>query len=269
MSAPARARLLVRIGVVGLAIAVAVTTAAVVLVTLGWRAATRSIAVTREAVRSVALTSAAIDSAFSIAEEGLQTVEVTVGGAATSMVQLADVMGDLAELVGNEIPASVEAIEATMPGLIDTAAVVDQAMRTLASFGVDYHPAQPLDEALAEVQASLAAIPDQLRIQQPVLAQASDDLVAFATQSLGISREVGDLALRLGQASQSVATYRETATRTDQVLGDLEAALEGRLWLLLGVVVMAGVALAAGPLIALVVGRGLLESSGAAGRQQP
>ncbi len=268
MSDSARGRLLVRIGVVGLLLSIAVTVGGLILVSLGWQAATRSIEVTKEAVESVALTTAAIDSAFSIAEEGLATVEVTVGGASTSIVELAAVMADLADMVGNEIPASVEAIEATMPGLVDTAAVIDQTMRTLASFGVDYDPDQPLDQALAEVERSLAVIPDQLRIQRPVLAKASEDLVAFATQSLGISREVGNLAIRLGEVSRLVAAYRETAARADRVLGDLESALEGRLWWALVAVVMAGGALVAAQLTALMVGRGQLLSDAAAGRHQ-
>jgi hypothetical protein len=85
-------------------------------------------------------------------------------------------MDQASELLVGDIADSLQATVDTLPGLIDTASVIDTTMRALSFFGVDYDPDEPLDEALIDLQLSLTPIPGQIRGQAEVLGTLQTDI---------------------------------------------------------------------------------------------
>lgn len=226
-------------------------TAALVGALVGWLAvgsATRlvedSIHLSRDALISVADGAEAADDVFDDVAGSLRDVQGTLAEGSLTLTRAAAVTSGLGGVVTEQVPDSIDAVRDAMPGLIDTAGVVDGAMRGLAFFGVDYAPDVPLGEALAEIDSRLAEIPTLLRRQQDALAGIAGDLGAFGSATLAVSDDLGRIRSRLGDIDVVLAGYGRLVSESDTVLARLEDQLlaRGRILRILTVVVGLGVA---------------------------
>ena len=128
---------------------------------------------------------------------------------------------ELNSVVSMDLPASLEAIRNAMPGVEQASHIIDSTLRKLASFqwstiipivnhelsfglGIDYDPPVPLDVSVAQVNAALAGMPDQLEGVQADL-QATN-------QSLG------DTAIDVRQAGESAEAISRDLHATSQAL---------------------------------------------------
>jgi hypothetical protein len=142
-------------------------------------------------------------------------------------------MDEMAGLVEDDLPQSIEASLIALEALEETAAVIDQLLRALQQFGLgDYDPEIPLDQAVAQAGAGLEPVPGSLRAMGAGLTQTSKSLEQVESgiglmgdHMLGIRQNVVDADEAIGshlstlrQLQTRVAVVRRTVDRPIQLV---------------------------------------------------
>ncbi|MEX2423357.1 MAG: hypothetical protein WD990_05205 [Acidimicrobiia bacterium] len=192
------------------------------LVAGGGDAVTASVDSARRALTAVSETTRVVDDTFDAVADSLRGVQITMSDTSLTLTQASAVTRNLGTVITVDVPESVDAVRATLPGLIRTAGVVDSAMRGLSFFGVDYDPEVPLDESIGTIDAQLAEIPMVLRAQQATLDSVAGDLRTFSSATLEIADDLAAIRLQLAAASDVLGSYESLVTDGGAVLDDLE-----------------------------------------------
>jgi hypothetical protein len=187
--------------------------------------------------------------------EALTSIEGATRSTASTVESVNEILGETAALAGGEIADSLDSAVGSLPGVISTARVVDRTMRTLSLLGVDYDPDQPLDESLAELEASLRPVPDQIRDQAELLEDARSDidlivsdagelaavLLRARVELRGVEQVLADVAANAADASAGVQaiesdldTY-ETAARALMLLATIALLVAAATPLVIGI----------------------------------
>ena len=140
------------------------------------------------------------------------TVTDQVGASSGELVTVLD---GVSTLTTEDIPETLAAVENSLPALLDTASVIDGAMRTLSFVGVDYNPEQPFDESIAEIQVALDGLPEQIAEQGAVLESTLPDIADSAERMQGVGDQIRAMDGNLADAEAALGGY-------DTALGGLE-----------------------------------------------
>ncbi|HVR31215.1 MAG TPA: hypothetical protein VMS74_00720, partial [Acidimicrobiia bacterium] len=131
---------LARVWVVG---GVAAGIGAILGVVIGWilvgtaaAAVTDTVTMSRQALTTVGESTRLVDDVFDDVADSLRDVQITLADTSLTLTRASAITRNLGEVVTEEIPASVDAVRESLPGLVDTARVIDTTMRGLAFFGV-------------------------------------------------------------------------------------------------------------------------------------
>lgn len=147
----------------------------------------------------------------------LGVVSRTTDDVATSTDDLIDTLGGVTDVLENQIPPALTAIQSSLPALIDTASVVDQSMRALSRLGVPYNPQVPFDQALTQVQAQLEGLPQAIEDQGANI-DALLPVIRRSGQNMGdLTGRIDEIEASLGDAQTALIGYKTT-------LDDFEAA---------------------------------------------
>jgi len=128
---------------------------------------------------------------------------------------------ELGTIAGADLPQSIEAVQGAMPALEQAGLTIDRALRTLAAFewsatipllnyevgfglGVEYDPAIPLDQSIAQVSQGLAELPTQL-----------EGIEADLTST---HQSLGETATSIGQVGESLAAVSQDLRDTSEIL---------------------------------------------------
>lgn len=185
----------------------------------------------------------------------LGSIEDATRSTARTLESVNGIIEDTASLGGREVADSLESAVDTLPGLVDTARVVDRTMRTLSLLGVDYDPEKPLDESLSDLEESLRPVPAQLRAQVGLLGDVQTELGAITDDSdelagvlLRARTDMADVGRVLDSASENASQAADGVSGIESELDDF--AVLARL-----LSVLAGVALVAAASAPLMIGR--------------
>ncbi|HUG07273.1 MAG TPA: hypothetical protein VMP13_00015 [Acidimicrobiia bacterium] len=196
------------------------------------RSALEAINETIEVVDVVAAdTAASLESAAGSVDSASTTVE----GASSSIEQLADFLDE-------ELPSTIESIQATMPAAIQTANAIDSTLSTLAFFGVDYDPDEPFGESLARVSVALISLPTELRAQSESLRSLLPSAEQLATDTGELSDSMGELTRSLEGFTSLSERYERTLVDADLVIDRTDTSMDRSLWLIRGLVMIVAVA---------------------------
>jgi hypothetical protein len=215
--------------------------------------------------RVVANISETIEASQVIVERTTETIE-SIENATRSTVRtlrsVGEVLGETASLAEGEVVDSLESAVDTLPGLISTGRIIDRTMRALSFVGVDYDPDLPLDVALAELQSSLAPLPDQVRRQVELLAEVQSDIDEIADDARELTGVLFETRLDMLDTEKVLASAARNAAAAADSAATIETEVE-RLGALGRVLVLAvTLALLAASLTPLVVGLYLSRTSG-------
>lgn len=181
-----------------------------ILVTTG-NIAQQSLSLVGSSLDQLDTTADRVDLAISTSVETLAGVQAAVGDSSVELESMARTGEDLGLVLTQEVPAALEAVRAALPGLEDSARVLDRTMRALRLVGVDYDAEVPLDQAVAGIDASLATIPETLRSQSERFAGTVVAMDALAAQTGDVARQVGEVGLAMRGLSDSVDAARESS----------------------------------------------------------
>ncbi len=158
-------------------------------------------------------TSAVVDAAVSSSQDTQLTLQA-----------LQPAVLELGEIAGTDLPASVAAVQGAMPTLEQAGRTVDRTLRTLAAFewsatiplvnyrlgfdlGVEYDPAVPLDQSIAEVSEGLAKLPTQLEGIETGLVNTHQSLSETITSIGVVGEDLAAVGRDLAQTSRSLHAY--------------------------------------------------------------
>lgn len=184
--------------------------------------ATRLSAATGAAIQSADVLEDSIataDSVIAAIDEGLEGADLIVADISASTELSAEVIEDASALVSNDIADSVEAIERALPGLVEAGSVIDNTLSTLEFFGVSYDTDVPFGEALVGVEASVAGLATELRVQGAGLGKIAPPIRRAGEETAALAQVLGDVQESLGDARSQLAEYRVTAADLREAAG--------------------------------------------------
>lgn len=189
-----------------------------------------------------------VELAISTSLETLAGVEEAVGDSSVELEAMARTGEELGRVLTDEVPAALEAVRAALPGLEDSARVLDRTMRALSLVGVDYDAEVPLDQAVAGIDASLATIPETLRSQSERFDGTVEAMEALAIQTGDVARQVGEVGQAMSGLSETIDATRESSQRARDLIDRLNR--------------LVGVITVGGSILGALTGLGLMISQG-------
>jgi hypothetical protein len=177
---------------------------------------------------------------------GLDTVEASAVHLGQTLNQTRPLLDQVSTIASDEVPQSLDAIQATMPDLVQVAAAIDDTLSILNSFrvdqqilgipikfdlGIDYDPAVPFDESVSQIGRSFETLPGQLRdldeyvvVVNDNLALISEDVLAISGDLDGVNGRIAELDPLLEDYLRIVVELNDSTRQTRQIiLGELNA----------------------------------------------
>lgn len=200
------------LGVVGLVATVAVVTLGLRLVDRTGTTVADSLELTTDAVVAVEQSVAAAADSVGVASSGIATLTSAVRNTSGSLDSIGVFLDDTAQAVAMDVPDSIDAIRTTMPGLIDSAEVLQNALGALSFIGVDFAPQNPPADSLREVDRGLGDVSRLLRDSSDQLGDVGTDLDALAGDVTTLVSDLERLDSNLEVAAALVESYTSTTS---------------------------------------------------------
>lgn len=179
--------------------------------------------------RVVGNLSETIEASQVIVERTTETVE-SIENATRSTVRtlrsVGEVLGETASIAEVEVVDSLESAVDALPGLISTGRIIDRTMRALSFVGVDYDPDLPLDVALAELQSSLAPLPNQVRRQVELLEEVQLNLDEIADDARELTGVLFETRLDMLDTERVLTSAARNAAAAAESVGTVESEIE-------------------------------------------
>ena len=241
---PHLGRSITRTGIAGIIAALALTVAGWVFLNDVFRRFEGATVITGEAIVTIETTLDIADEALSTLTTSLEAAAAATDQASTSAETVSAAIEEASLIIGEDLPATIEAIRAAMPGLIEASAVIDRTLSSLAFIGVPYNPEVPLDEAFISLDEQLGPLPQRLRENAATIGLLVPQAEGFQTQSTILSAQVGNMRTSVAQARTAINTYRDSTDRVSMAMASTTAGLSRSENIARVLLVIAGVALA-------------------------
>jgi hypothetical protein len=254
-------RVLLAVGVVGLVASLGGIVVGRRLINEMDAALGRSLQVTAESVEALQASVALAEETTVLVSEGLGRAEATTRELRDTFEQGSQLLEGTADLTEDRIAGSLEAVEESLPSLIQVAAVIDRTLSALSALplGPRYNPDEPFDESLREVQRSLAGVPDDLRVQAALIREAGANLREVGEGTDAIAGDLAAITGGLEQAVEILRSYTATATSARDLVVETQEGLGFQVGLARLLVTLLGLTLATGQVVPLALGWTLLQ----------
>lgn len=217
------------------------------------RSVQASLELTDEALTTLDAAVEVAEEALVVVDAGLASTESTVREVSTALDEGRTLLEATAEITTDEVAPAIEAVSATLPGLIDVAGVIDQTLAALAALpiGPDYDPDQSFASTLRDLDAQLADVPDDLAEIGELVAATADSLTAIQEGSAEVADDLGRLRTALGDSAEVLAGYRETTGAARDLVTTQTADLGRDLTVARVLIVLGALSVALGQLVPL------------------
>jgi hypothetical protein len=175
------------------------------------------------------------------AGNSIQTVETTIADLSMTIGDTGPLVDQMSVVVTQEVPNSVEAIQASLIPAAEVARQVDATLLKLSDFavdqsflgfdlqfdlGIDYQPEEPMDEALVEIGASLDGVADELRNLEPALTTNSGN-IALMSDNIGlIAKDIATINTVVADINPLLDQYAQTFTDIENAIIQVQANLD-------------------------------------------
>jgi len=193
-------------------------------------------------------------------DSGLAILTNATISANAALTDAAPIVEETRQLVTGEIPDALEAVEKAMPALIDVGAGVDTTLRIISSLGLaTYEQEVPLNEAIAEISASLEGLPEELRAQDTTLRRAEMTLQELTADVGSTATGIVTIRQSLAEARPAINTHRETIDQAEATFAGIRATIHNRTVTLALVLAISGLSLILLESAAAVTGLALIR----------
>lgn len=254
------------VGVVGVVVSIVASIVGLLLLTELDRALEGSHHLTAQAVGALSSSVALAEDTVVVLQRSLEQTESTTEDLVTAFEDAEAILGATADVSENQVAESLDAVERTLPALIDVGTVIDRTLTALNAvpFGPEYRPDEPFDASLRALQREMDGLPDDLREQAALIREGRESLGDVRLGAEAIAEEMGTLHETLESALGILREYSATATQAGDLVGDSDARLGRQLTLSRVLVVVLGGTLLAGQMVPLGIGWLLLRPQSAA-----
>lgn len=221
-----------------------------------------TVSVSRSALVAIDQTIEAVDLVAADTAASLEAAAGSVESASTTVEGAVDAIEELVTFLDEELPATIESIQSSMPAAIQTANAIDGTLSALSFFGVDYDPDQPFGESLADVNAALSRLPSELSAQSESLRLLTPSAQDLADETGALAGSMGDLTDSLEGFSALTGSYETTLAEAEVAIDRTDESVESSLWMIRALVVgmaLAGVAVGIS-LLAIARSLGMLHT---------
>lgn len=125
--------------------------------------------------------------------DGLSTVQTTTRNLSQTINETQPLIDQVGIVAGQDVPESLEAIQETVPNLVEVASAVDDTLLALSqlkleetipiinytidlNLGVEYEPEMRFDQSIAQIGESLEGMPGRMRSLQVYIDVANENL---------------------------------------------------------------------------------------------
>jgi len=157
---------------------------------------------------------------------GLDTVEQTAVDLSKTLADTRPLVDGLTNVATEEIPNSVDAIQAAVPNIAQVAAVIDTTLIALSNFGykqtipfpinpieidfslgINYEPETPFDESVMQVSAGLDGLPDALRALRTDLENTNANLQVISDNMALAANDLATINARVAEIPALIDDY--------------------------------------------------------------
>jgi hypothetical protein len=209
------------------------------------------LALTVETLDTVMATLTQTEAALVSVNDTMDTAVQTTDNLSTTIADTIPLLDQVSVVVADQLPANVEAIQASVPNIAAVADVVDNALTRLSAFeinqtipipfnpieiqydlGIDYNPEEPFGDSIEKLGTSLEGLPEELRslrgelevsaanlqILSDDLGTASGDIEAINTELANFLPLLNQYVLLLNQVIVAVEQTRvDVANNLDTI----------------------------------------------------
>ena len=202
---------------------------------------------------------------------GLDTVERTAVGVSVAISDTQPLVDQVILIASDDLPESIEAIEAALPGLVQVAGAIDRTLTTLSNFridetvpligfsiqfdlGIDYDPDVPFDESVALLGESLDGLPDRLRSLDQSLQTSSENLGTISEDVLQLSQDLNTINARLAEVDPLLDEYIRIVQDTNDRARFTRLSMQAQLEMIKSIVTIAAIWFGLNQLVPIYVG---------------
>jgi hypothetical protein len=248
-----------RTGTAGIAAAVGLTLAGWIFLNDVFGRLEGAAVITGEAIVTIETTLDIADDALATLTTSLEAAAAATDQASTSSETVSAAIEEAALIIGEDLPATIDAVRAAMPGLIEASAVIDRTLSSLSLIGVPYDPAVPLDKAFITLDEQLSPLPQRLRENAATIGLLVPQAEGFRAQSMVLSAQVENMRTSVGEARTAIRNYRTSTDRVSTAMKTTATGLSRSENVARLLLVVAGIALATTMYGFVLVGRALSQ----------
>lgn len=222
-----------------------------------------------------------LQSGLEVSSAGLAALEVSIAAAATTLGQAADsmdqisttvlvagasiddsqeVLNQVAAISGEELPEAIDSFRASMPALIKVASAIDSTLRAVAFITPgQYDPEVPFDEAITDIDRSLAGMRPALVSQSQLIRDAASGVEGVTSQLSDTTVELNLLRDSLRVSAGIFQGNAAVVSRARLLIVDISVEAETQSGALGGMMLVGGLLFAISQLAVLVVGIALMR----------
>lgn len=259
-------RILLGVGGVGVVVSIAGSIVGLRLLTTLDRALAGSVGLTAPVVEALGSSGELAEETAVVLERSLQQTASTTRDLAAAFEHAETVLDATADLTEERIAGALEAVERTMPALVEVGGVIDRTLSALDAvpFGPDYRPPEPFDRSLRAVQQEMEGLPAALREQAALVREGRDTLGDVREGTVTIADDLEALHATVGPALDVLRDYSSMASQTRELAGGSDSTLDRQLATARVLLLVLGATLLAGQLVPLGIGWLLLHPQAAA-----
>jgi len=214
----------------------------------------------------------------------LETVQTTATDVAVSLEASQPMVADVAAIAGQDLPRSVETIQAAIPNAAQAAEAIDSTLTTLNRFkidttilgfpiqydlGIDYNPDVPFGESVLAIGRSLDDMPIRLRNLETALEDTAVNLQTISEDMRSLSTDLDGINGRLLDFDPLITDYIRIVTETDDNLRLIRGQIDQQVTSAQLVITLGMVWLVVSQLVPLYLGLDLLTDGRLLRRSQP
>ncbi len=214
----------------------------------------------------------------------LVTVQTTATDVAVSLEASQPMVADVAAIAGQDLPRSVETIQAAIPNAAQAAEAIDSTLTTLNRFkidttilglpiqydlGINYNPDVPFGESVLAIGRSLDDMPIRLRNLETALEDTAVNLQTISEDMRSLSTDLEGINGRLLDFDPLITDYIRIVTETDDNLRLIRGQIDQQVSSAQFVITLGMVWLVVSQLVPLYLGLDLLTDGRLLRRSQP
>lgn len=174
------------------------------------------------------------------AARSAQIIQNSILAGSEGLTSTVTILDSAAVMLQNDLPQTIRATQAALASGQNSAALIDNTLKLIASIpfytGPAYSPENTLGNALAQVSMSLEPLPQTFDNLSDNLQVASASLQTLQSDSAQIAVQIGDLSANLTEAKTILKDYQtnlaQLQTEMDALKSSLPRAITNGAWAL-------------------------------------